>query len=166
MERELSSDREIVATALREVNREIKKLKALLMALAHKDLESSELLSSMVEAEARRKSLEAQRDAITGDLPSIPENLAELYRGKVIELVKTLSNPETVHRASELLTEIIERIEVRWDQAAGAHPIEIIGDVIGLLGFSDPTKAETYDGHRSSLKLVAGAGFEPATFRL
>ena len=96
MERELSSDREIVATALREVNREIKKLKALLMALAHKDLESSELLSSMVEAEARRKSLEAQRDAITGDLPSIPENLAELYRGKVIELVKTLSNPETV----------------------------------------------------------------------
>jgi hypothetical protein len=31
----------------------------------------------------------------------------------VIDLVKTLSDPQTVQRASELLSEIIERIEVR-----------------------------------------------------
>ena len=72
MERELTSDRDIIAEQLRGADREIGRLTKLLTTLADKDLESEELLSLLVSAEARRTLLQGQRDAITSDLRKRP----------------------------------------------------------------------------------------------
>ena len=59
--------------------------------------------------------------------------------------------------------------EIRLHPADGELKIELIGDLATLLGFAnEPTKKEPgskRDPGRTKW-LVAGAGFEPATFRL
>ncbi len=104
-----------------------------------------------------RKALHEQRDAITSDLPELPEDLPDLYRVKIDDLVGTLSNPDVIHRASEQLSEIVKQIVVRWDAQAGTHTVEIEGDLVGLLGFSELGIAKACALHRPSLTLVAGA---------
>ena len=166
MEKELDNDRAFVAAQLREVNRDIARLKKLLMVLAERDLESSELLEALVEAEGRKDKLVEQEAAIRSDMPVIPDDIAELYRQKVDDLAGTLSNPKMVESSGEMLAAIIDRIEVAWDPSLDAHPVEVFGNIAALLGLGDEDQAAAYTAHQSSLKLVAGVGFEPTTFRL
>lgn len=157
MERELTSDRDIVAEQLRGADREIARLTKLLTTLAEKDLEREELLTLLVAAEARRTLPRGQRDAITSDLPSLPENVPALYRAKIDDLVATLSDPEIIQRASETLGALIDRIVVRWDGGQSRHTIEIVGDLVGLLGFSNPGIEKACAERRPFLTMVAGA---------
>ena len=62
-----------------------------------------------------------------------------------------------IHWASEQLPEIVKRIVVRWDAQHRRHTVEIEGDLVGLLGFSEPGNAKACELHRPSLTLVAGA---------
>jgi site-specific DNA recombinase len=63
---------------------------------------------------------------------------------------------------------LIERVAVRWDDC---QPVIILdGALTALIGLAQNAKSPAragFDGiDLSSLKLVAGAGFEPAAFRL
>ncbi|GGO38073.1 hypothetical protein GCM10010991_34780 [Gemmobacter aquaticus] len=55
--------------------------------------------------------------------------------------------------------------------APGAHQIELVGDLAGILGLaapdmSKPPRLARAGGDFTSETMVAGAGFEPAAFRL
>jgi len=57
---------------------------------------------------------------------------------------------------------LIERIDVR--SVAGGHVVELIGDIVKLVSL--PTGGDVPGSFESSVKVVAGVGFEPTTFRL
>ena len=73
--------------------------------------------------------------------------------------------------AADALRDLIARIVVHYDKASDTHRIELEGKIVELLQAGSPNAKAPLDGGafagaRSSLELVAGAGFEPAAFRL
>ncbi len=70
--------------------------------------------------------------------------------------------------ATQILRGLISEVRMVPDRAApGLHQIELIGELAGILALSDAdtTKPPRMQGLKS-VSLVAGAGFEPAAFRL
>ncbi len=112
-----------------------------------------EMLSA---AEKKKEELEADLESLDAPAFVIPEDLAALYRTQVDALAEMLSDPEVVHRASEILGELINRIVIRHDEPGG-HTAQIDGKLLGLLSLTDKQKAASYRDAASSLKLVAGA---------
>ena len=53
-----------------------------------------------------------------------------------------------------------------WRADAKAHEIELRGKLLEILKKSKTAIAAGFEQAESSLKLVAGVGFEPTTFRL
>ena len=116
-------------------------------------------------AEEKKASLEARISELPARAPELPANLSELYRAQIDALADLLSDPDVIQRASEVLGELIDRIIVHHS-AEHSHTVEIEGKLLELLYFSDTKNAAALSGAARSLKLVAGVGFEPTTFRL
>ena len=91
--------------------------------------------------------------------------LAWVCRRKVLELATAL-NPESKGvEAGEILRSLID--EIRLHPEDGGHAIEIVGDLAGILSLCEAeTKTPRRGNAGVSDSMVAGAGFEPATFRL
>ncbi len=113
-------------------------------------------------------------DAPPPPAPRLQPNLAELYRRKVDELHRSLTDPSCRTEAAETLRNIIEDINVR-PLGRGAFEMELTGDIVNMIdltnvgtgkGKTASEGAVVPDAYRCSVKVVAGAGFEPATFRL
>ena len=122
---------------------------------------------------AELESLEIERDRLKNQikhaeqsLPKLPDNLAQIYRDKVSDLVKAVNQPETRAEAGEAVRQLIDRLLVRYAPEEGRHIIEIEGDLAALLSLSQKQNAAAFAAASTSLKLVAGVGFEPTTFRL
>ncbi|MFC0340761.1 hypothetical protein [Paracoccus niistensis] len=108
--------------------------------------------------------MEAETDAEA--LIGISEDLTALYRAHVDDLARTLSGGEVAGRASDELHRLIARIVVRWDPEHRRNDLDLQGDLVAMLAGADNKKAASWEAAGSSLRLVAGAGFEPAAFRL
>ena len=64
-----------------------------------------------------------------------------------------------------MIRSLIER--VRLTPVDGQLEIELKGDLAGILAISDAAQTTSErDGKALQIKVVAGAGFEPTTFRL
>ncbi|TPE43122.1 recombinase zinc beta ribbon domain-containing protein [Amaricoccus solimangrovi] len=116
--------------------------------------------------EARREELEAEQTRGETPPPLLHPAMAEIYRAKVGNLAAALTAPDSRVEATEILRGLIDAIELR----SGAEGYEILlrGDLAGILTLaSDTKKPGAVSGTGlSQLALVAGAGFEPAAFRL
>ncbi len=122
--------------------------------------------------------LEAREDELTALLakrpaaePALHPNLANIYRDKVAALHEALSDPSTKDEAFSIIRTLIK--EVRLVPEAGKLCVEIRGALAGILALScrdNKTARISADGSVSVLavqmKMVAGPGFEPGTFRL
>ena len=91
--------------------------------------------------------------------------MAELYRQKVTTLAQALEHPETRTEASEALRGLIDAIVLTPDQ--GRLQIELKGNLAAMLSAATNAKRSPETGDLSlQVVMVAGAGFEPATFGL
>ena len=98
--------------------------------------------------------LEIQKRALTRELTLQTEedkivlhpNIGELYARKIGDLKSLLQNDATKHQATEIIRSLIEKIVVSPTSQRGKSGVVSSG--VGRV------------------LLVAGAGFEPATFRL
>jgi len=115
--------------------------------------------------------LEAREDALTAALQNAPEpppilhpNLSLLYRRKVEGLQTALADPASREEAAEAIRALVEAI-VLMPSEEGLS-IELHGELAGMLRLAGMTKPGALAGLVQQVKLVAGAGFEPATFRL
>jgi hypothetical protein len=92
-------------------------------------------------------------------------NLSELYRRKVTELAITLAVPAIAGPAREVVRGLIERIPVSWEDG---HAVVVFdGALTALIGLAQNAKGPADAGpFGGSVRVVAGAGFEPAAFRL
>jgi site-specific DNA recombinase len=129
--------------------------------------------AKMDELEADRSSLEAKMASLPQAEPiAIHPGLADIYARKVADLVSALNEEDTRAEAADILRGLIDKIVLTPDpDAANGHAIELYGELGAILSLSsdqEGTKAKTRSGATGlrQVTMVAGAGFEPAAFRL
>ena len=152
----LSSARSEFAAVEREIRKLVQAIKDGVSALSIKD----ELLS----LEARKTDLQSRLNA-----PEMPEllhpRMADVYREKVGSLCSALENEESRTGAVEAIRALIETILLEPD--GDELKITLKGDLAGMLSAARDSKRSPETGDLLvQIKLVAGAGFEPATFGL
>ena len=132
---------------------------------------SRSLKDKLVALEAREDDLNALLANQPAREPALHPNLAEVYREKVAALHTALADPRTKDEAFGIIRTLID--EVRLIPENGVLRVEIRGALAGILALSaanDKTARVTTDGSVSVLveqvKMVAGARFERAAFRL
>ena len=116
---------------------------------------------------ARLNTLEADLDAARAKRKDIipapitlPEDLPAYYRAHIDDLVDTLSEEDVSGRASDALHSLVDTVVVNWDAEAKAHELELRGELVAMLNAARPADEAGLAESVSSLKLVAGAGFE------
>ena len=126
---------------------------------------------------ARMAELEAEKVALEERLASAPEppkirlhpNLAGLYREKVAALEQALADPAIKAEAAEVIRSQIERITLTPNEE-GTLDIQLHGDLGRILQLCEAGERKRarpgHGGPGREVSVVAGAGFEPATFRL
>ena len=97
--------------------------------------------------------------------PRLQPNLPAIYQGKITRLKDALNTPDTITQANEAIRQLIEK--VRLVQEGNTLNIELFGELAALLslGIGPNDKHPLADAEGVQVTLVAGAGFEPATFR-
>jgi site-specific DNA recombinase len=95
--------------------------------------------------------------------------MAKLYREQVARLAALVERPETRDDAMEAVRSLIEAVVLTPE--AGELRIDLQGDLAAILALGGldarkPAAGRSGDGLLEQVKLVAGAEFEPATFRL
>ena len=109
----------------------------------------------------------AERDLLVPEPVPLPDNLPDLYRAFIDDLMTTLNEEGVSSRASDELHDLIDAITVRYDDNSGAHTLWLDRSIVDMLTAARSAGGGAYAGGANcSLKLVAGVGFEPTTFRL
>ena len=156
-----SASSERARQELDRINRQIARL---VDAVAN-GADAKALNDKIKELEAARPGLEARIADAPANQPLLHPNLAKIYRGKVEHLTEAFRDPEQGREVFEIIRSLIS--EIRLVPADGVLAIELAGDLAGILALSAGGKG---DGSAASkamqIKVVAGAGFEPTTFRL
>ena len=120
----------------------------------------------------RLEALEAEKAALerapaAPALPAIHPNLAERYRNAVIRLEEELNDPELNAEAKSLLRRLIKTIKIFPGAKRGEVELELHGELAVILAFAQGAKNRAGTPvSRIQVSVVAGAGFEPTTFRL
>jgi site-specific DNA recombinase len=169
-----------LSSAKRDVERIGARIKKLLNLMLDDEIAVAEGKAEMKSLDACRKELQAQLENAAEPPPLLHPEMAELYRQKVTTLAQALQHPETRTEASEALRGLIDAIVLTPDEGeppsrAGEHSrfgeprlrIELKGNLAAMLGAAVQTKRSPETGDLSmQIAMVAGAGFEPATFGL
>ncbi len=116
--------------------------------------------------------LESQKSELEKELQAIPEEnpvllhpaLSEKYQKQVANLTEALNDPSTKTEAKSVIRSLLT--EIRLIPEGNKLAIELVGELAGLLALGGVQNEQSRPGAASSTVLVAGAGFEPATFRL
>ena len=124
----------------------------------------------------RLHKLEARKDEMTKclatvppEIPDIHPNVAGGYRRKVARLAKALSKPEERDAAAAAIRRLIDGIVLTPGEKRGELQVTLRGELGRILEWTgNGTEKEKTDTPISgmSVSVVAGVGFEPATFRL
>ncbi len=120
------------------------------------------LKQRLEELEARLQDIDAAVLATPPSPVRLHPNLAELYKRKVATLAETLTNPEIRVQAVDSVRVLIDRVTLN-DSPEGLT-IELEGALSAMISAAQPEAAPLMKS--SSVKVVAGTGFEPVTFRL
>jgi DNA invertase Pin-like site-specific DNA recombinase len=149
-----------------ERNANDRRLRALVAAIAEGSPPKG-LLEEMRRVEARQEEIERDLGAAPETAkPLIHPNMAALYRRKVSDIEKLLADSASRDEAIQTIRSLIDRIVLT--PVAGELQIDLMGELAAILTLCHDSKkpaARVRDGLKQ-IKLVAGAGFEPATFRL
>ncbi len=163
----LQADAGASLAALRaEHDRVVRQIERLVDALAD-GAPAERIKQKLRDLERRRLDIEAELASVAAPAPRLHPGLAEAYRRKVEELHEALA-ADDAGPARELVRGLIEAIVLIPQD--GRLRVEVRGDLAAILQLSGTPNANTPAGEPGYLveqvKLVAGAGFEPAAFRL
>src|SRR3954469_20608894 len=153
---------------LSAAEREIERIEARRKKLVESIMEgvpASEVKDELNANAARREELKAKLAAADAPPPLLHPEMAGLYRQKVSALAEALEQSETRTEASEALRGLIDAIVLTPNQ--GELQIELKGNLAAMLEAAQNAKRSPETGDLSlQVVMVAGAGFEPATFGL
>ena len=125
-------------------------------------------MAALEKHKARLEKHKARLVKLTGDRveepPTLHPALAEVYRRKVEKLTQALNKEEQRSEAAEMLRSMIQTIRLVPED--GQLTIELVGELAGVLALTNEKTPRLVGPGGRRLMLVAGAGFEPAAFRL
>ncbi len=130
---------------------------------------SASVQQKIDDCEARQIELERALSRPAATAPRLHPNLAEVYRQRVANLQSALAGPDGTE-ALERLRALIEKVVLHPASEGRGFQVELTGAIIEMLriGAADQRRNSAADRglFEGSVKVVAGAGFEPAAFRL
>jgi site-specific DNA recombinase len=134
-------------------------------------LYQASMKTRLVELEAEKARLENELADTEAPSPiSLHPNLPALYRRKVEDLEKLLTDPELAAEAMDAIAALIRRVVLTPRADAPGLDAVLHGDLAEILALCDgagPNDRRPAVGTAGrQVSVVAGAGFEPATFRL
>ena len=118
---------------------------------------------------ARKQELNDRLAAAPQELPDIHPNVSGVYRRKVARLAKALGKPEERDAAAAAIRGLIDGIVLTPGDKRGQLQVTLRGELGNILEWTGSgAENEKTDTPLSgmSVSVVAGAGFELATFRL
>jgi site-specific DNA recombinase len=162
-----SVDRDAVARDLAAVER---KLAGLIDAIAE-GMRGAGLQAKMDALESRKAELVAKLGAPASATPRLHPNLSEVYRAKVERLGEALKAGADTQAALDAARSLIERVVLTPLKGGKGFEIELVGEIAAMValgaGMPQATRSASGPGlFERSIKVVAGIGFEPMTFRL
>jgi site-specific DNA recombinase len=96
-------------------------------------------------------------------------NIGQLYQRKVSKISQLLTDQACREEAISLIRSLIERIHITPGEKRGQPQVQLVGGLAAILEFAVAKQQKTAipsDSGFGRAFMVAGAGFEPATFRL
>jgi site-specific DNA recombinase len=167
MNRLRMEQRASTTSAKREVARIGTRIKKLLNLILDDEMAVDEGKAEMKALDGRRRELEAQLKTADEPPPLLHPEMARIYRTKVMELAKALQQPESRIEATEALRGLVDAIVLTPAAGTKELAIELRGNLAAMLGATVQRKRPSESDDLSlQVALVAGAGFEPATFGL
>ena len=149
---------------LRDVTAGVDRLKAAIL----KGVDASLVADELNRMGRRKADLEAEMVAGADELPPalLHPRLAQAYRGKIERLLNAFEAESGRSEAQEIIRSLIDAVVMT--PVNGVLHAEVKGDLATMLVLAAETKktpkADAFEVQQ--VKLVAGTGFEPVTFRL
>ena len=142
-----------------------KKLKEIVTAIEDGGY-SRPFMTRLRQLEARQDELAERLSRAPVDIPDVHPNVAGIYRRKVERLAEALQRPQERDEAAGAIR-AIDHITLTPGLKRGKIAATLHGDLGTILEWT-AQKATTpgREGSGVSASVVAGAGFEPTTFRL
>jgi site-specific DNA recombinase len=128
----------------------------------------------MTALETRKKELTALLAEAPQDVPDMLPSAAGIYAKKIARLIEALNKPDERQQAANTMRALIEKIVLTPGPERGVIEAQLHGDLNTILNWIElqstgktAKKTKPAVGAAGlSASMVAGAGFEPATFRL
>jgi site-specific DNA recombinase len=108
------------------------------------------------------------KDATLTNIEQHP-NIGQLYQRRVEQLTHLLNDESNQQEAVTIIRSLIDRIEITPGEKRGDPKIQLVGGLAAILELAVSKQQKTTiqsDSGFGRVLMVAGAGFEPATFRL
>ena len=147
----------------RELSEISQKLDGLIDAIAE-GFRSESLQTKLTTLEARKTNLEAELAKPVEPPVRLHPNLGQVYRQKVEDLQDALNELTIRDEALDILRGLIDHVVMHATK--DGFEVELIGEIAKMVELGQQKKAALPKEAACSVKVVAGAGFEPATFRL
>ena len=154
LSRQRDASRDERDAELRGVTAGVERLKAAIL----NGVDASLFAVGLTRMGRRKAKLEAEMAACAEDVvPALLHpRLAQLYRDKVERLLQAFDAEGTRSEAQEIVRSLIDAVAMTPED--GVLNAEVKSDLTTTLALASETKQQ--------IKLVAGTGFEPVTFRL
>ena len=135
-------------------------------------LKSTAVQSRLTALEEQEALLQQEVEAVAKPVAQLALDLASLYRAEIDRLSRTAEVSE-LGEDRELIRGLVDRVTVT-PGIRSDYSVELEGDIIAMIGLGQNAKSDrkpklSAADHASfacSVKVVAGIGFEPMTFRL
>ncbi|MGE0037739.1 MAG: recombinase family protein [Xanthobacteraceae bacterium] len=148
-----------------------RRIDTLLDAFASGALKGASVQSKLDVLEARKGEVVRELAGLRVEPVRLHPNLATLYARKLAALQDLLECDATRTEATEIIRSLVEQVIFR-PTAEAALEVELVGDIAGMIHLAQTSKENSpvsravHDEFARSVKMVAGVGFEPTTFRL
>ena len=128
---------------------------------------AAEVKDDLARIAMRREELQTLLAGIKEEPVLLHPNMAAEYRRQVANLAQVLNREENRGEAADILRSLVDRIELKPNQQ-GKLEIDLYGDLAGILSLAGKKDRplDQSDPSVQQVKVVAGEGFEPPTFRL
>jgi site-specific DNA recombinase len=149
-----------------------RRIGTLLDAFTSGVLKGGSVQAKLEALEARKAEAAKELRGLSDEPVRLHPNLAALYRRKVAALQDVLESDATRTEAVEIIRSLVDKVIFRSTPEAGGLEVELVGDIAGMVHLAQksnknsPVSRAVHDEFTRSVKVVAGVGFEPTTFRL
>jgi site-specific DNA recombinase len=130
----------------------------------------AQMKDKMLMLDTRKQELERLVASSEAPPPLLHPKMAEVYRREVARLHEALTDEKHRDEAIEIIRDLVDKIVLHPlpEGAERTMEIDLHGNLAGILSVAAKTKKPPQKGgdFLESTKVVAGAGFEPAAFRL